>query len=142
MAGIRGKNTKPEIRVRRAIHCRGYRYSLHVKNLAGKPDLVLRKHRAVIFVNGCFWHGHDCHLFKVPQTRRDFWMTKIDSNRQRDKQNRSILLDSGWRILDVWECAIKGKTSRPDTKWVDEIVAWICGDSSSHVIRGSTNGIS
>jgi DNA mismatch endonuclease, patch repair protein len=84
MAGIRGKNTRPEMLVRRALHAHGYRFRLHRKDLPGKPDIVLPKYRAVIFVHGCFWHGHDCHLFKWPKTREDFWIQKIKNNQERD----------------------------------------------------------
>lgn len=140
MAGIKAKNTEPEMRVRRALHRRGFRYSLHANKLAGKPDLVLPRYGAAIFVNGCFWHGHDCHLFKVPQSRTEFWIKKIETNRRRDKQSRAALLASGWRVLDVWECAMKGRTSLPDQTWTDEIVEWLFGNSASHIIRGSIDG--
>ena len=97
MAGIRGKNTKPEMIIRRGLHARGFRYLLHDKRLPGKPDLVLPKHRAVIFVNGCFWHGHDCPLFKWPKTRKGFWRTKIARNRENDESAVIALRRSGWR---------------------------------------------
>ena len=87
MSRIRSKDTKPEILVRKAIHAKGYRFRLHEKKLPGKPDLVLAKHRLVIFVNGCFWHGHDCHLFKWPKSRVDFWKEKISGNKNRDLKN-------------------------------------------------------
>lgn len=111
MSGIRAKNTKPEILVRKLLHRQGFRFRLHVRNLPGKPDIVLPKHRAIVLVHGCFWHGHDCHLFKLPATRTRFWKEKIKSNRVRDSQTRASLLSSGWRVAVVWECAIRGADS-------------------------------
>lgn len=108
MSGIRAKNTKPEILVRKLLHRRGFRFRLHVRNLPGKPDIVLPKHRAIVLVHGCFWHGHDCQLFKLPATRPEFWKEKIKSNRVRDNQIRALLLSSGWRVAVVWECATRG----------------------------------
>ena len=95
MAGIRGKNTKPELAMRSALHRRGFRFRLHCKELPGKPDLVFRKFRAVIFVHGCFWHGHGCHLFKWPKTRSEFWQQKIHSNIDRDRRQRLALISAG-----------------------------------------------
>jgi DNA mismatch endonuclease (patch repair protein) len=107
MSGIRGKNTQPEWIVRRALHARGYRYRLHVRNLPGCPDIVLPRHRAVVFVHGCFWHGHDCSLFRWPKTRPEFWRAKIDRNRANDEKHRAELLSMGWRVAVVWECALR-----------------------------------
>ena len=121
MAGIRGKDTKPELAIRSALHCLGFRFRLHCKVLPGKPDLVFRKHRAVILVHGCFWHGHDCHLFKWPKTRSEFWQQKINSNIERDRRDLLALVDSGWRVATIWECALKGRTRLPM-----EIVAKRC----------------
>ena len=108
MAGIRGRNTKPEILVRSALHHLGFRFRLHVRELPGKPDIVLPLYDAVIFVHGCFWHGHDCPLFRVPKTREDFWRNKISHNRANDQKAREALLAAGWRVGVVWECAIRG----------------------------------
>jgi DNA mismatch endonuclease, patch repair protein len=121
MAGIRARDTKPELIIRRGLHGLGYRFRLHDKRLPGKPDLVLRRFGAVIFVDGCFWHGHDCHLFKWPKSRRDFWKKKITGNKSRDVVKRQSLLDEHWRILTVRECAIKGK----HRYGVDEILTFI-----------------
>ncbi len=108
MSGIRGRNTKPEILIRSLLHRHGFRFRLHARDLPGKPDIVLPRYHAVIFVHGCFWHGHDCPLFKWPGTRPDFWRDKIGRNRAKDHKARESLLASGWRVGIVWECAIRG----------------------------------
>lgn len=118
MSGIKGVDTKPEMLVRRALHARGFRYRLHVKKLPGKPDLVLPKYKVVIFVNGCFWHRHACRLFKWPSTRSEFWKGKLNRNAERDKDNIRELLHIGWRILVIWECALKGR----DEELQDEVL--------------------
>src|SRR3989338_9459797 len=100
MAGIKGKNTRPEILVRKLLHSRGFRFRLHGRSLPGKPDLVFRKYKAVIFVNGCFWHRHNCHLFKWPLTRKEFWKIKIRSNKRNDIVNIVRLKKNGWRALN------------------------------------------
>lgn len=110
MAGIRGKNTKPEMLIRRGLHRLGLRFLVHDKRLPGKPDLVFPKWRAAIFVNGCFWHGHDCHLFKLPSTRTEFWRDKISANKKRDRTAIKRLEETGWRSLTIWECQIKGRS--------------------------------
>lgn len=107
MSGIRGKDTKPEMIVRRALHKAGFRYRLHVKDLPGKPDIVLPKYRTVIFVHGCFWHKHNCKYFKWPKTRPDFWKEKIEGNVERDKKHLSMISSMGWKSLIIWECEIK-----------------------------------
>lgn len=108
MSGIRGKDTKPEVQVRRYLHSRGFRYSLHGKNLPGKPDLVLSKYRAVVLVHGCFWHGHDgCRYAKVPSNRRDFWENKIRKTKERDVATVQRLSTLGWRVGIIWECALR-----------------------------------
>ena len=124
MAGIRGKNTKPELMIRKALHARGFRYRLHC-NLPGKPDICLPKYRAVIFVNGCFWHGHDCHLFKWPKTRPDFWKAKIDRNRSVDDAAKARLLASGWRVMQIWECSLRGASSPGLEKVVSTLADWL-----------------
>ena len=113
MAGIRGTNTKPEITLRKELYKRGFRYRNHSKGIEGKPDIVLRKYNALIFVHGCFWHGHEnCKLFRLPKSKVEFWAEKIGGNIERDKRKMQNLLDEGWRILIVWECSIKGKKER------------------------------
>lgn len=110
MSGIRGKNTKPEIIVRQALHRAGLRFRLHRKDLPGKPDIVLPKYHAVIFVHGCFWHGHGCRYFKVPKTRTDFWLDKITANARRDRIHEDDLRNAGWSVFIVWECEIRDGT--------------------------------
>ena len=108
MSGIRGRNTKPEILIRSLLHRQGFRFRLHVRELPGKPDIVLPRYHAAIFVHGCFWHGHDCPLFRMPGTRADFWRDKIGRNRTNDQKAKSALLAGGWRVGVVWGCAIRG----------------------------------
>ena len=112
MAAIRGKDTKPELLIRKALHARGFRYRLHDKRLPGRPDLVFPKYKAVIQIHGCFWHGHGCHLFKWPATRKEFWEDKIGNTVVRDSGTKEKLEQLGWRVLTIWECAVKGKGRR------------------------------
>ncbi len=108
MAGIRGKDTKPELALRKALHARGFRYRLHAKNVTGRPDLVLPRCRAVIFVNGCFWHRHEgCRYATTPATRPEFWQAKFSANVARDIAVRDTLLETGWRVATVWECVLR-----------------------------------
>jgi len=108
MSRIRGSDTKPEMLVRRALHARGLRFRLHRADLPGRPDLVFPGPRAVIFVHGCFWHGHGCALCKTPATRTEFWTSKIAKNKERDAVAVQQLLEQGWRVMTVWECALRG----------------------------------
>ena len=108
MSRIQGKNTKPEMIVRRFLHSKGFRYRLHVDYLPGKPDLVLPKHGTVIFVHGCFWHAHErCNFFKIPETRKSHWKKKLLNNRDRDKKNIVSLKKKGWKVKVIWECDLK-----------------------------------
>lgn len=110
MAAIRGKDTKPELLVRKFLFSRGFRYRLNHPCLPGHPDIVLRKYRTVIFVNGCFWHGHEnCRYFRLPKTNVDFWKNKIERNRERDKEEQHRLAEMGWHCVTVWECQLKPK---------------------------------
>jgi len=140
MAGIKGCNTKPEMLIRKLLFANGYRFRLHCKNLPGKPDIVLPKYKAVIFTHGCFWHQHNCHLFKWPATRKDFWKSKISENKTRDEINETRLIESGWRVLTVWECAIKGKR-RLDIAEIESLIQeWLLSIKKSNAILGkSTN---
>lgn len=136
MSGIQGKDTKPEVIIRKALHREGFRYRLHVKSLPGQPDLVFPKYNAVIEVNGCFWHGHDCHLFKWPSTRPEFWRKKILGNKARDSKNMAELEALGWRVLTVWECAVKGKFRQPFEKMMSTIIGWLTSNQDSSEIIG------
>jgi len=107
MAAVSGRNTKPELRLRRALHTLGLRYRLHAPNLPGKPDLVLSKHRTVIFVHGCFWHRHTCKAGQsTPASRREFWERKLNRNVERDMENRASIRKMNWRVIEVWECEL------------------------------------
>lgn len=136
MAGIKGKNTKPELLIRKGLHALGFRFRLHSKAVTGKPDLVLKKYSAAIFVHGCFWHGHNCHLFKMPSTRTDFWEAKINRNRQRDQQVKAQLQASGWRRLVIWECALKGKTRLDFDPLIEGVALWLRGSQLEGEIVG------
>jgi DNA mismatch endonuclease (patch repair protein) len=136
MAGIRGKNTRPEIAIRHALHRRGLRYGLHVAGLPGKPDMVFRPRRAVIFVHGCFWHGHSCPLFRLPGTRPEFWKAKIDGNRTRDCKVQQQLESMGWRQLTIWECAIRGRGPAAIDEVADRAAAWLNSKNTLAEIRG------
>lgn len=109
MSKIGGKDTKPELMLRKWLWQRGYRYRLHYRSLPGKPDIVFPGRKKAIFVNGCFWHRHDCKYFKWPQSNAEFWKQKIESNVQRDWQNYEALTSAGWSYLVVWECAFRGR---------------------------------
>jgi DNA mismatch endonuclease, patch repair protein len=112
MARILGKNTKPEIKVRQLLHSRGYRFRLHQKDLPGKPDIVLSRHKTVVFIHGCFWHLHGrCRDGTTPKTRVVFWSNKLLANKKRDAKNAQRLRRKGWRVLRFWECEIE---KRPD----------------------------
>lgn len=121
MSGIKGKNTKPEMVVRQGLHRAGYRFRLHARGLPGKPDLILPKWRAAIFVHGCFWHRHPgCRFATTPATRPDFWSEKFRQNVLRDQRNQAALRDQGWRVATVWECDL-----RLGTEIVDKLAVWL-----------------
>lgn len=136
MSGIRGKNTRPEIVIRKEMFRRGFRYRLHAKELPGKPDIVFPRFRAVVFVHGCFWHGHDCHLFRLPSTRPEFWETKIARNRANDAEAYNALQSADWRAAIVWECAIRGKNAPGIQSVGDSLEQWLRGIGKSIEIRG------
>lgn len=135
MAGILAKNTKPEIIVRRGLHAMGFRFRLHDRKLPGKPDLVLPRYRAVIFVNGCFWHGHECPLFKWPKSREEFWREKIERNKANDRTNALKISALGWRQLTVWECAIKRHDRAALSLVFDQCRNWLRNESDIQNIR-------
>jgi len=136
MSGIRGKNTRPEIQIRKSLHAVGYRYRLHGK-LPGKPDLVFPSRKAVLFINGCFWHNHDCHLFRLPATRTNFWREKLAANVARDARANALLHDSGWRVGSVWECALRGGEKLPFELVINGIGNWLDSGQNDLVIRGA-----
>lgn len=139
MAGIGGKNTKPEMIVRKLLHGAGFRYRLHNRKLPGKPDLVFKKYGAVVFVHGCFWHGHDdCALFRLPKSRTDFWAAKIDSNIYRDESQIASLRDMGWRMAVIWECALKGRRKTSSEALLQELSGFLRSNDAEIVeIRGA-----
>lgn len=137
MSGIRGKDTTPEMILRRGLHALGFRFRLHDKALPGKPDLVFPKYHAVIFAHGCFWHGHDCHLFKWPSSRPEFWLAKINRNRDVDARSELRLAEYGWRQCIVWECALKGRARLPLENVIANCAEWLKSDSATLEIRGT-----
>ena len=136
MAGIKGKNTRPEILIRSGLHRLGFRFRIHDKSLPGKPDLKFVKFKAVIFVHGCFWHRHECHLFKMPSTRTEFWEEKFKINEINDIKNRKSLEDSGWRVGIIWECALKGKSRLDLEEVLNSSVKWLKLENSFLEIKG------
>lgn len=111
MSRIKGKDTKPELLVRKFLFQKGFRYRIHNKALPGKPDIVLKKFKTIIFINGCFWHGHEgCRYFVIPKTRTDWWTNKINKTKEIDQLSRQALIKMGWKIIDIWECELKSKT--------------------------------
>ena len=123
MSRIRGRDTKPEMFIRQGLHARGLRYRLQDRRLPGRPDLVFPRHKAVILVHGCFWHGHNCSMFRLPSTRLEFWEAKITANRTRDAKTHRALLELGWRVLTIWECSLKGPA-----RWLPNAVLDACVD--------------
>jgi len=124
MSQIKGKDTKPEMLVRKYLHAHGFRYRLHSKNLPGKPDIVLPKYKTLIFVHGCFWHGHaNCKYYVVPKTNTDFWLNKINGNLVNDRKVIKALKKDGWKVVVVWECNLKKeKKQKSLTSLVNKII--------------------
>lgn len=125
MRAIKNKDTKPETLIRKALHAQGFRFRLHIKTLPGNPDIVLPKYKIAIFVNGCFWHGHHCHLSKTPKTRTEFWLTKISGTISRDALSQHMLMAAGWRVAVIWECAVKGRNKQPLQSLTNTFVEWL-----------------
>ena len=116
MAAIKGKDTKPEMIVREYLFSRGLRFRVQVRKLPGNPDIVLPKYKTVIFVNGCFWHGHEgCKYFRLPKSNIEFWKEKIERNIERDRESMQALFDLGWKVIRVWECELRNKANREET---------------------------
>lgn len=137
MSRIRNTDTAPELLLRRGLHMRGYRFRLHRKDLPGCPDLTLPKHKGVIFVNGCFWHGHKCPMFKIPATRSEFWTEKISKNRKRDALALSSLATAGWRTFVLWECSTRGPGRKHLDAILDAVVTWLEGNGATGTLTGS-----
>ena len=138
MSRIRSKDTAPEMAIRKRLHAAGFRYRLHRRDLPGTPDVVLPGRRAVIFVHGCFWHGHECSMFRWPSTRVEFWTGKICGNRDRDADVRSRLLSAGWRRLVIWECALRGRDRLDFDGLIERVISWIESDHSECELSGSS----
>jgi DNA mismatch endonuclease, patch repair protein len=128
MSLIKSKNTKPELRLRKTLHALGFRYRLHNKELPGRLDIVLRRWHAAIFVNGCFWHGHNCKDFRWPKTRPDFWRAKIGGNQARDRAIIASLASEGWRVMIVWECSLRRLPSAMPVAL--KVAAWLKSDDA------------
>lgn len=136
MAGIRGKNTKPELLIRTNLHKLGFRFRLHDPKLPGKPDLVLPKWRAAIFIHGCFWHFHGCKLFRIPKTRSEFWREKLVGNRDRDALILKQLHDEKWRVLIIWECALRGRCRQAPEDLMHQVSEWIQSENNFLELSG------
>ena len=136
MSRVRSKDTTPELLIRKGLHAQGFRYRLHTKDLPGQPDLVFRRYRSVIFVNGCFWHGHTCPRCRMPSSNSDYWQRKVARNMERDLINRRLLLDEGWRVLTIWECALTGKSKLGLNRVIALASAWLMSIESMCEIKG------
>ncbi|WP_281177423.1 very short patch repair endonuclease [Pseudoxanthomonas dokdonensis] len=121
MSRIRSKDTKIELEVRHGLHRMGFRYRLGGAGLPGRPDIVLPRYQTAIFVHGCFWHGHTCHLFRVPKTRTEVWRTKIEANQTRDGRNVADLRKAGWKVEVVWECELRGRSIQERTQLLERL---------------------
>jgi DNA mismatch endonuclease (patch repair protein) len=138
MSGIRGRDTGPERLIRSALHSLGFRFRLHPRDVPGRPDLILPRYSAALFVHGCFWHGHDCSLFRLPATHRQFWRDKIRRNVERDAEVAQLLEQQGWRQLTIWECAFRGPDSIGIEETVRRTARWITSRRGRGEIRGRT----
>jgi DNA mismatch endonuclease (patch repair protein) len=136
MAAIKGKDTKPELTVRHALHARGFRFRLHRRDLPGNPDMVFAKHKAVIWVNGCFWHGHDCGAARVPLSRIEYWGPKIERTKARDAAAVEAIDAMGWRSLTIWECALRGKGAMGLESVVEMASRWLAEGRKTSEIPG------
>jgi DNA mismatch endonuclease (patch repair protein) len=136
MAGIRGRDTAIEHQIRKALHARSFRFRVNYRKLPGTPDIVLPKWSAVILVHGCFWHAHDCGLCRIPSTRTDFWREKLAGNSERDERNLHALLECGWRVATVWECALRGRGPDGLDAVGNSLAEWLRGRSPLLELRG------
>jgi DNA mismatch endonuclease (patch repair protein) len=137
MAGIRSRDTKPEVLLRKLLHRAGYRFRLGSKIGRIKPDVVLPKWQTAVFIHGCFWHGHDhCHLYRLPKSNTDFWAEKVGVNKERDQRTYDILRGSGWRVITVWECALRGRRKLNDSALLEQLNAGITDVARDDEIAG------
>lgn len=139
MSGISSKNTKAEVEIRKKLFSLGYRYRIHDSKLPGKPDIIMARFKAVIFIHGCFWHAHNCVLFKLPSTRRAFWKNKLKRNSQKDTENNKELKKMGWRIMTVWECSFRGAGKKREEQIdiiANKIVNWVHSSKRQIEIKG------
>ena len=136
MAAVRSRDTKPELIIRRALHAAGLRYRLNVRNLPGRPDIVLPRHRAIVFVHGCFWHRHGGELFRWPESRADFWREKLNGNAARDERAAQALNEAGWRRAVIWECALRGSKKLEFHHAMQQLIAWIRSDEPLLTVGG------
>jgi DNA mismatch endonuclease (patch repair protein) len=136
MAGIQSKNTKPELTIRKGLFRQGLRYTLHSNRYPGRPDIAFVSRKAAVFVHGCYWHGHDCSLFKMPANNAEFWRTKFARNKARDQVVRTELKDAGWRQLVIWECAIRGKAAAEVLDVIKQAERWVRDGNANLIIRG------
>lgn len=136
MAAVRQRDTDPERTVRSLLHRAGFRFRLSDRRLPGSPDIVLVRWRVVLFVNGCFWHGHDCHLYRLPATRTEFWRAKIAVNSVRDRRVIRDLRAEGWRVVTIWQCSLKGKARLSQAKLATRLVGAIKSNTSHVQMRG------
>ena len=138
MSRVKGKDTRQEVEIRKRLFALGFRYRLHDKKLPGTPDIILPKYKAVIFIHGCFWHVHDCPLFRWPSSKKAFWKKKLSGNKKRDIENIEKLMKLGWRVLVIWECAYRSAGRNRD-KAFDTITTksakWLKSKSQDHEIR-------
>ncbi len=136
MARIRGTDTKPEMTLRRGLHALGFRFRLNDRRLPGRPDIVFPRYRAVLLAHGCFWHGHDCHLHRLPGTRAEFWEAKIAGNRARDALVLQSLDRLGWRRGIVWECSLRGRSRLAPEEVISSCAEWLRSDRPHLEVRG------
>lgn len=139
MSRIRSKDTKPEMLIRRGLHARGLRYRLNDRTLPGRPDLVFPKYHTAVFIHGCFWHAHGCALSKLPATRQDFWRTKLTANAVRDCKSVDALKAVGWRVLVIWECALRGPLRQRESVVLERAAKFI-QDSDSNFLEIAAAG--
>lgn len=136
MASVRSKDTKHEVKIRKSLHAVGFRYRIHRRDLPGTPDITFPRYRAIVFVHGCFWHGHSCYLFKWPSTNREKWMEKIKGNRTRDAKAVHALSATEWRVCIIWECAMRGVNRHALEDVVERVSRWILSKSKLCEIEG------